>query len=204
MQLYCKNESFFHSLDARIKLALLSFLLLLQIFLPLDYGLAMLALVFLLYHLSGISLIRFAAGHKFLLILPILPALVRMIFEKGTVLAYGMVLPSGIYYGALNFFFLFSLVFTPILFGLTTPPAKISIALRFFGMPPRLSFMFSIAFVSIAYISKKAQKTLLAQRCRGSVANPASLLLPVLHACFRRSHKMSLSLAARGFDATKL
>jgi energy-coupling factor transporter transmembrane protein EcfT len=204
MQLYCKKESFFHSLDARIKLALLFFLLLLQIFLPLDYGLAMFALVFLLYYLSGISLPGFAASHRFLLILPLLPALVRVVFEKGTVEAYGMVLPSGIYYGALNFLFLFSLVLMPILFGLTTPPAKIASALRFFGMPPRLSFMFSIAFVSVAYVSKKAHKTLLAQRCRGSPASPAALLLPVLHACFRRSRKMSLSLAARGFDASEL
>ena len=71
-------------------------------------------------------------------------------------------------------------------------------------MPKRLAFMFSIAFVSVAHISRKAHKAFIAQKARGSRAGVMPILLPVLHSCFRRSRNMALSMSARGFDASEL
>ena len=74
-------------------------------------------------------------------------------------------------------------------------------SLRFYGMPKRWAFIFSVAFVSVAYIRKKAERTLAAQRARGCNRNALALMLPVLHSCFRRARTMAFSMAARGFDA---
>jgi energy-coupling factor transporter transmembrane protein EcfT len=135
-----------------------------------------------------------------LLAIPLIPSLLRALFEPGWVQFAGATLPLGIYNGALNFLFLCSLVYTPLLFALTTLPSEISSSLRFYGMPKRWAFIFSIAFVSVSYIQKKAQSTLFAQRARGARQNALSIMLPVLHSCFRRARTMSLSMASRGFD----
>ena len=79
MQLYCKRESFFHSLDARVKLALLAVILALQILLPLEFGLALFLSVAALYSLSRISLLEVASDYRFLFIIPLLPALIRVV-----------------------------------------------------------------------------------------------------------------------------
>ena len=198
---YLKKKSLVHALDARAKLALLAAFMLAQIFAPLSLAPLFLAITLLLYALARIDFLEVVKSRKFLLLLPLLPSLIRLVFEKGTVEVAGVLLPAGVVNGSLNFIFLCSLVYTPILFALSTAPSQISGALRFYGMPRRWAFIFSVAFVSIAYIRKKAERTLAAQRARGCRQNVLALMLPVLHSCFRRAKTMSLSLAARGFDA---
>ena len=198
---YLKKKSLVHALDARAKLALLAAFMLAQIFAPLSLAPLFLAITLLLYALARIDFLEVVKSRKFLLLLPLLPSLIRLVFEKGTVEVAGVLLPAGVVNGSLNFIFLCSLVYTPILFALSTAPSQISGALRFYGMPRRWAFIFSVAFVSIAYIRKKAERTLAAQRARGCKRNALALMLPVLHTCFRRARTMAYSMAARGFDA---
>ena len=198
---YVKKESLAHALDARAKLALLGAFMLAQIFAPLSFAPLFLAITLALYAFARMDFLEVVKSRKALLLLPLIPSLARVLFEAGTVEVAGIVLPLGIINGALNFIFLCSLVYTPLLFALTTAPSQISGALRFYGMPKRWAFIFSIAFVSVAYIKKKAERTLAAQRARGCRRNALALMLPVLHSCFRRARTMAYSMAARGFDA---
>jgi len=228
---YVKKKSLVHSLDARIKLALLGAFMLAQIFAPLSFAPLFFAITLALYAFARIGFLEVVRSRKALLLLPLIPSLIRLLFEKGTVDATGMLtqmgallqanvmvpmgvlvpvevllptsmlLPAGIVNGSLNFIFLCSLVYTPLLFALTTAPSQISGALRFYGMPKRWAFIFSVAFVSVAYIKKKAERTLAAQRARGCRRNVLALMLPVLHSCFQRAKTMAYSMAARGFDA---
>jgi len=198
---YVKKKSMVHALDARAKLALLALFMLLQIFAPLSFAPLFFALTLALYAFARMDFLEVVKGRKALLLLPLIPSLLRVLFEKGTLEVAGLLLPAGIVKGSLNFIFLCSLVYTPLLFALTTAPAQISAALRFYGMPKRWAFIFSVAFVSVAYIRKKAERTLAAQRARGCRRNALALMLPVLHSCFRRARTMAYAMAARGFDA---
>ncbi|MCX8196874.1 MAG: hypothetical protein N3G80_00970 [Candidatus Micrarchaeota archaeon] len=199
-----KKISLVHQIDARAKLAFVLLIISLQIILPLEYSIFFFALTAFLFHLSSISLAGFIRKNYFLLFLPLAPSLVRLFFEKGTISIFGVFFPKAIYASFLNFLFLFSLVFIPLLFSLTTPPSKISEALRFFGLSKRLSFAFSLAFLSIPFFLRKLRKSIIAQKCRGCSYHIFGLLLPLLHACFKKAKKLSLSLAARGFDASSL
>ena len=198
---YVKKKSIVHSLDARAKLALLGLFMLAQIFAPLAFAPLFFAITLALYSFARIDFLEMVNGRKALLLLPLIPSLIRLLFEKGTAEVAGMALPAGIVNGSLDFVFLCSLVYTPLLFALTTAPSQISGSLRFYGMPKRWAFIFSVAFVSVAYIRKKAERTLAAQRARGCKRNILALMLPVLHSCFRRAKTMAYSMAARGFDA---
>jgi len=198
---YVKKKSMVHALDARAKLALLAVFMLLQVFAPLPYAPLFFAVTLALYAFARMDFLEAVESRKALLLLPLIPSLLRVLFEKGTVEVAGMLLPAGMVNGSLNFLFLCSLVYTPLLFALSTAPSQISLALRFYGMPKRWAFIFSVAFVSVAYIRKKTERTLAAQRARGCRSNVLALMLPVLHSCFRRAKTMSLSMAARGFDA---
>ncbi|MFA6214680.1 MAG: energy-coupling factor transporter transmembrane component T [Candidatus Micrarchaeia archaeon] len=198
---YTKKKSLMHSLDARAKLALLFLFMALQVAAPLSLAPVFFLATLALFALARLDFADEVRRRRALLLIPLVPSLIRVFFEQGAVQAFGMAMPAGIYNGALNFIFLFSLVYTPLLFALSTAPSQISSALRFFGMPKRLAFIFSVAFVSVAYIKKKAERTLAAQRARGSGGNALSLMLPVLHSCFGRARTMALSMAARGFDA---
>jgi energy-coupling factor transporter transmembrane protein EcfT len=198
---YVKKKSLVHALDARAKLALLALFMLAQIFAPLPFAPLFFALTLAVYSFARINFLEVVKSRKALLLLPLIPSLLRVLFERGSVEIAGMLLPAGAVNGALNFIFLCSLVYTPILFALTTAPSQISSALRFYGMPKRWAFIFSVAFVSVAYIQKKARGTLAAQRARGCKRNALALMLPVLHSCFRRARTMAYSMAARGFDA---
>ena len=198
---YVKKKSIVHSLDVRLKLALLALFMLAQVFAPLSFAPLFFAITLALYSFARIDFLEVVKSRKALLLLPVIPSLLRLLFEKGSVQFAGMLLPAGVVNGSLNFVFLCSLVYTPLLFALTTAPSQISGALRFYGMPKRWAFIFSIAFVSVAYIRKKAERTLAAQRARGCRRNALALMLPVLHSCFRRARTLSLSMASRGFDA---
>jgi len=198
---YVKKKSPMHSLDTRAKLALLAVFMLAQVFAPLSFAPLFFAATVALYALAGMDFLEVVKSRKALLLLPIMPSLLRVLFEGGAVEVAGMLLPAGIANGALNFIFLCSLVYTPLLFALTTAPSQISGALRFYRMPKRWASIFSIAFVSVAYIKKKADRTLAAQRARGCRRNALALMLPVLHSCFLRARTMAHSMAARGFDA---
>ena len=198
---YVRKKSFVHSLDARAKLALLAAFMLAQVFAPLPFAPLFLAATLALYAFAGMDFFDVAGNRKALLLLPLIPSLLRLIFEKGTVEVAGALVPAGIWNGSLNFIFLCSLVYTPLLFALSTAPSQISGALRFYGMPKRWAFIFSVAFVSVSYIQKKAGRTLAAQRARGCRQNAFALMLPVLHSCFLRARTMAYSMAARGFDA---
>ncbi|MCX6770828.1 MAG: energy-coupling factor transporter transmembrane component T [Candidatus Micrarchaeota archaeon] len=198
---YVKKESSVHSLDARAKLALLAAFMLAQIFAPLPYAPLFFAATIAFYALARIDFLEVVLARKALLLLPLIPSLLRLLFEKGTVEIAGMAMPQGILNGCLNFVFLFSLLYTPLLFALTTAPSQVSLALRFYGMPKRWALIFSVAFVSVSYIQRKAERTLVAQRARGSSGNALALMLPILHSCFRRARTMACSMAARGFDA---
>jgi len=198
---YVKKESIAHSLDARAKLALLGAFMLLQIFAPLAYAPLFFAITLALYAFARIDFLEVVKSRKSLLLIPLIPSLARALLEGGQVAFAGMLLPAGLVNGSLNFIFLCSLVYTPLLFALTTAPSQISSALRFYGMPKRWAFIFSVAFVSVAYIQKKAERTLAAQRARGCRRNALALMLPVLHTCFRRARTMAYSMASRGFDA---
>ena len=198
---YVKKKSVVHSLDVRLKLALLALFMLAQVFAPLSFAPLFFAITLALYSFARIDFLEVVKSRKALLLLPVIPSLLRLLFEKGSVQFAGMLLPAGVVNGSLNFVFLCSLVYTPLLFALTTAPSQISGALRFYGMPKRWAFIFSIAFVSVAYIRKKAERTLAAQRARGCRRNALALMLPVLHSCFRRARTLSLSMASRGFDA---
>jgi len=198
---YQKKKSAVHALDARAKLALLALFMLAQIFAPLSFAPLFFAVTLALYAFARMDFLEVVKSRKALLLLPLIPSLLRVLFEKGSAEIAGTMLPAGIVNGALNFIFLCSLLYTPLLFALTTAPSQISGALRFYGMPRRWAFIFSVAFVSVAYIRKKAERTLAAQRARGCRQNVLALMLPVLHSCFRRAKTMSLSMAARGFDA---
>ncbi|MFA6328545.1 MAG: energy-coupling factor transporter transmembrane protein EcfT [Candidatus Micrarchaeia archaeon] len=198
---YVKKKSLAHALDARAKLALLAVFMMAQIFAPLSFALLFFAATLALYAVARIDFLEVVRSRKAVLLLPLVPSLVRVLFEGGAVEVAGMMMPAGIVNGSLNFVFLCSLVYTPILFALTTAPSQISSALRFYGMPRRWAFIFSIAFVSIAYIRKKAERTMAVQRARGCRRNALALMLPVLHSCFRRARTMACSMAARGFDA---
>jgi len=190
---YRNGKSAVHCLDARAKLALLAAFMLAQILSPLSLAPAFIAATLALYLLAGVDFVEVARSRKALLLIPLIPSVLRIFIEGGTML--------GIMNGTLNFLFLCSLVYTPLLFALTTPPSQISEALRFYRMPKRWAFIFSVAFVSINYVKKKAERTLAAQRARGCRRNALALMLPVLHSCFRRARTMALSMAARGFDA---
>jgi len=198
---YIKKKSWVHALDVRVKLALLSAFMLAQIFAPLPYAPLFFAATLVFYALAGIDFLEVVASRKVLLLIPLIPSLVRLLFEPGWAAVMGYAVPLGVLDGALNFIFLCSLVYTPLLFALSTAPSQISGALRFYGMPKRWAFIFAVAFVSVSYIRKKAERTLAAQRARGCRQNVLALMLPVLHSCFRRAKTMSLSMAARGFDA---
>jgi energy-coupling factor transporter transmembrane protein EcfT len=198
---YRKGRSAVHSLDARAKLALLAAFMLAQVFSPLTLAPAFMAATLALYLAAGVDFVEVAGSRRALLLIPLIPSLIRVFFESGTVSLAGIAVPLGIWNGSLNFLFLCSLVYTPLLFALSTPPSQVSWALRFYGMPKRWAFIFSVAFVSIAYVKRKAERTLAAQRARGCGKNALALMLPVLHSCFRRAKTMSLSMAARGFDA---
>jgi len=198
---YVKKKSPVHLLDARAKLALLALFMLAQIFAPLGYAPLFLALTLALYALARIDFFEVVKSRRVLLLIPLIPSLLRLLFEKGSVEIAGMLLPAGMVNGSLNFIFLCSLVYTPLLFALSTAPSQISSALRFYGMPRRWAFIFSVAFVSVAYIRKKAERTIAAQRARGCRQNALALMLPVLHSCFRRARTLSYSMASRGFDA---
>ncbi len=198
---YQRKKSIVHSLDVRLKLALLALFMLAQVFAPLSFAPLFFAITLALYSFARIDFLEVVKSRKALLLLPLIPSLLRLLFEKGSVAVAGMLLPAGMVNGTLNLVFLCSLVYTPLLFALTTAPSQISGALRFYGMPKRWAFIFSIAFVSVAYIRKKAERTLAAQRARGCRRNSLALMLPVLHSCFRRARTLSLSMASRGFDA---
>jgi len=198
---YVKKKSIVHSLDARAKLALLALFMLAQIFAPLSYAPLFFAVTLALYAFARMDFLEVVKSRKALLLLPLIPSLARIFFETGWANVMGVAVPLGIVNGSLNFVFLLSLVYTPLLFALTTAPSQISSALRFYGMPKRWAFIFSVAFVSVAYIRKKAERTLAAQRARGCKRNILALMLPVLHSCFLRARTMAYSMAARGFDA---
>ena len=198
---YVKKKSPVHTLDARLKLALLALFMLAQIFAPLPFAPLFLAATLALYSFARIDFLEVVKSRKALLLLPLIPSLLRLLFEKGSVEFAGAMLPAGAVNGGLNFIFLCSLVYTPLLFALSTAPSQISGALRAYGMPKRWAFIFSVAFVSVAYIKKKAERTIAAQRARGCRRNALALMLPVLHSCFRRARTMAYSMAARGFDA---
>jgi len=195
-----KKKSPVHLLDARAKLALLAIFMLAQIFAPLAYAPLFFAATLGFFAVSRIDFFEVVKSRKALLLLPLLPSLLRVLFEKGSVEFAGMLLPAGIVNGSLNFIFLCSLVYTPVLFALTTAPSQISSALRFYRMPRRWAFIFSVAFVSVHYIQRKAERTIAAQRARGCKRNAFAIMLPVLHACFRRARTLSYSMASRGFD----
>jgi energy-coupling factor transporter transmembrane protein EcfT len=197
---YIRQNSFLHLLDARAKLALLLSFMLAQIFAPLSYAPLFFACTIAFYFLAKISFIGVVKSRLALLAIPIVPSLLRVLFEQGFLVFAGITLPLGVFNGAQNFLFLCSLVYTPLLFALTTTPSEVRSALLFFRMPNRWAFIFSIAFISVSYIQKKAQSTLVAQRARGARRNALSIMLPVLHSCFRRAKTMSLSMASRGFD----
>ncbi|MFA6908139.1 MAG: energy-coupling factor transporter transmembrane component T [Candidatus Micrarchaeia archaeon] len=196
-----RKKSMVHALGARAKLALLALFMLAQVFAPLAYAPLFLAATLALYSLARMDFLEVVKSRKALLLLPLIPSLVRLLFEKGSVEIAGALLPAGLVNGSLNFVFLLSLVYTPLLFALTTAPSQISGALRSCGMPKRWALIFSIAFVSVSYIQKKAERTLAAQRARGCRRSVPALMLPVLHSCFRRARTMAYSMAARGFDA---
>jgi biotin transport system permease protein len=198
---YSRKNSIVHALDARAKLALLAAFMLLQIFAPLQYAPIFFLATLALYALAKLDFFEVVNQRRPLLLVPLVPSLLRAMFEAGTAQVAIVALPAGIVNGALNFIFLCSLVYTPILFALTTAPSQISSALRAYGMPRRFAFIFSVAFVTVSFIRKKAGITLAAQRARGSNKNALALMLPILHSCFRRARTMSLSMAARGFDA---
>ncbi len=198
---YKNGKSAVHSLDVRLKLALLAAFMLAQIFAPLSLAPAFMAATLGLYLLARVDFVEVVRSRKALLLLPLIPSLIRVFFETGWTDFLGIAVPLGIHNGALNFLFLCSLLYTPLLFALTTAPSQISAALRFYRMPKRWAFIFSVAFVSVNYIKRKAERTLAAQRARGCKSNALALMLPVLHSCFLRAKTMSLSMAARGFDA---
>lgn len=198
---YKNGKSAVHLLDARLKLALLAAFMLAQVFSPLSLAPFFMAATLALYLAAGVDFVEVARSRKALLLIPLIPSLLRALFEAGSAPLFSFTVPLGILNGSLNFLFLCSLVYTPLLFALTTPPSQISGALRFYGMPKRWAFIFSVAFVSINYVKKKAERTLAAQRARGCSRNALALMLPVLHSCFRRAKTMSLSMASRGFDA---
>ncbi|MEM4555103.1 MAG: energy-coupling factor transporter transmembrane component T [Candidatus Anstonellaceae archaeon] len=205
MDFYSKKNSLFHLMDARYKLALLFLLVLLQIFLPLHYGAALFLSTILLYQISSVSILRLIRTHPYLLLLPLFTALVRLIIERGAVDFFGIAIPANLYFALHNFFFAFSIVFLPLIFALTTSPAQIASALQFFGLSRKLAFLFSLSFISIPFIMRKIRKTYIAQKCRGcSPFFILAIMLPVLHACFRKARRLSLSLSARGFDASSL
>lgn len=195
---------FLYSLDARAKLLILALIIILQIFLPLEAALPLFLAVLLLYFFSGISMLRLISQNRFLLLIPLFPALGRALLEQGAAMAFGVAVPLGIYNGALHFLFLSSLVFLPFWFSLTTGAHEAAAALRFYGMPKRWAFIFSLASVSAPQILKKAHRAIAAQKARGGGRNALAYLLPVLHFCFQRAGKMSLSISARGFDAENI
>ena len=198
---YSRKKSMVHTLDARLKLALLFLFMAAQVFAPLSVAPIFFLATLAIYALASLDFFDVVSHRRSLLLIPFVPAIIRVLFEGGAVQIAGFALPAGIYNGALNFIFLLSLVYTPLLFALTTAPSQISGALRWYGMPKRYAFIFSVAFVSVAYIQQKAKRTLAAQRARGCSRNALALMLPVLHSCFRRARTMALSMASRGFDA---
>ncbi|MEM4348369.1 MAG: energy-coupling factor transporter transmembrane component T [Candidatus Anstonellaceae archaeon] len=205
MNIYSKKNSIIHMIDARYKLGLLILLILLQIILPLEYGALFFLFTLLIYRLSSLSILKLIRLHSYLLVLPLFPALVRLLTQTGKVELLGVLVPANIYFALHNFFFAFSIVFLPLIFALTTSPAQIASTLQSFGLSKRLSFLFSLSFISVPFIMRKIHKTYLAQRCRGcSSFSIIAIIIPVLHACFRKARRLSLSLSARGFEASRL
>ena len=116
---YRSGKSAVHGLDARLKLALLAAFMLAQILSPLPLAPAFMAATLALYLLAGVDFVEVARGRKAMLIIPLIPSLLRAFFEPGSAAIFGIAVPLGIQNGSLNFIFLCSLVYTPLLFALS-------------------------------------------------------------------------------------
>ncbi len=192
-----------HSLGAKAKLACLFALTLAAIALPFEFAALFLPLGIALLMAAGIPLGE--AGWKTMAVAAALVFAVRAAFQPGEITAFGLVRTTkGVYYGFLNAAYLAGMLLLVEVFVKTTRPSELARGLAEAGLPRKIAFSFSIALQALPQLQEKMARVRTAQTARGGGKNFSALLLPLLHAIFRRARKMAIALESRGFNPDKL
>ncbi len=194
MLAYKGNSTLIHSVDARVKIVLLLFLVgALLAFPRAEVAISVFVFVVLLYFVSRISLFEMFGELKFFWMIILLPIVIHAFFTK-----------EGILYGFARSIVLFDLSALTFLLIYTTELKKILRALVFFKLPRTLAFALTTSIRFISVLQRELERIKIAQASRGhefkNVFSSIPLFVPLFHSVFRRALELSMSLEARAFD----
>ena len=206
---YVHRDSLIHRLDPRSKLVWLVVFSALVFMIPDTQSTVLLLILTLLVALAAkLPKKQLWSNTKiFVVLMPV-----------GYILLYFLLLgiTMGAFVGGLVFSAKFLvLIFSAVIFTMTTSARDLLLALTKFRVPYSFAFMLTIAIRFIPVISNEINNVINAQRARAyeinfsfihpvkSVQNFIPIIIPVLMLLLKRSHELSLSIDSRAFRANK-
>jgi len=193
MLAYKDNETFVHSIDARVKIVwLLCLIGALLAFPGAPVAFSVFIFLIFLYAAARVSLFQMFRELKFFWVIILLPVLIHALTKEG------------ILFGVVRGVILFNLMALTFLLVYTTELKHILHALVFFKFPKTLAFALTTSIRFVSVLQKELGRIRIAQAARchefRGVFSSFPLFVPLFHGVFRRAHELSLSLEARAFD----
>ncbi|MBS4770301.1 energy-coupling factor transporter transmembrane protein EcfT [Carnobacteriaceae bacterium zg-ZUI240] len=219
---YIHFNSLIHHLDARLKIVVTLFLLVMTMIVSSQLGMSLLAILFVgLIYLSKVPLKALYYGLKPILNIILFTTFLQICVVQGGKIYFSLgvvhITSSGLNNALSTLFRLTSIVVVSTLLTLTTKPIELADAIEFFMWPlrkiinvPLWSLMFSVSIRFIPTLMLELEKIMMAQRSRGVRFESGGMiqrgkafvpiLLPLMVSTYKRAIDLGTAMTARGFN----